>query len=126
MDGYEYNQRDDLSDLFVGRSVVSVNLETSTLVLSDGTELLITANDGCTGCASGFYELTSLNTCDNIITRVKVVKRDAPRVARCEEGYVYSIFVFADNKRINIARVEGDDGNGYYGSGFTISVRKTA
>lgn len=126
MESYAHHQREDLSDLFVGRSIVRVELETGTLTLSDGTVLVLTANDGCSGCASGYYELTSLNTCDNIITRVKVVKRDAPKVARCEEGYVYSLFVFAEDKRINVARIEGDDGNGYYGTGFTIHVKGQA
>lgn len=37
----------------------------------------------------------------------------------------YQIFVFADNRPINLATFEGDDGNGYYGTGFWVEVLDT-
>jgi hypothetical protein len=39
-----------------------------------------------------------------------------------EDGHVYRLFVYAANDRINVLSVEGDDGNGYYGTGFTLTV----
>lgn len=36
----------------------------------------------------------------------------------------YKIFVFCEDTRINLLQVDGDDGNGYYGSGYTIKVLK--
>jgi hypothetical protein len=30
----------------------------------------------------------------------------------------------ADNEQINVATFEGSDGNGYYGTGFSITVLK--
>lgn len=35
---------------------------------------------------------------------------------------VYRIFVVADATEINIAEFIGDDGNGYYGTGFNLTV----
>lgn len=43
-----------------------------------------------------------------------------------EWGYeqtVYKIFVIACEERINILSVAGDDGNGYYGTGYEIYVK---
>jgi hypothetical protein len=37
------------------------------------------------------------------------------------DGY-YRIFVFADNRRINVASFDGSDGNGYYGTGWWLAV----
>jgi hypothetical protein len=34
----------------------------------------------------------------------------------------YRIFVFADAVEINVAEFVGSDGNGYYGTGFTLTV----
>ena len=39
------------------------------------------------------------------------------------DEYSYKIFVYAENKKIKIVQVDGDDGNGYYGTGYLISVK---
>ena len=41
-----------------------------------------------------------------------------------DEGYSYKIFVYAEDKRIKILQVDGSDGNGYYGTGYSILVKK--
>jgi hypothetical protein len=37
----------------------------------------------------------------------------------------YRIFVVADAVEVNIASFEGSDGNGYYGTGYTLYVCQT-
>lgn len=39
-----------------------------------------------------------------------------------ENAYRYTLYVYAENKRIAAAVVEGDDGNGYYGTGYRIRL----
>jgi hypothetical protein len=96
------------------------------LLLDDGTLLKLIGNDGGCGCDAGCYPLTELNGVDNVITRVEVDARpsgdDYPNDA---EG-AYRIFVYADNERVNLATFTGSDGNGYYGTGFEILVRRPA
>lgn len=36
----------------------------------------------------------------------------------------YKIFVFCEDTRINLVDVSGSDGNGYYGTGYTITVKQ--
>ena len=62
--------------------------------------------------------MEELNKCDNAITDVELVydKRNSDEVIQ--------IFVIAEDKRIKIIDVQGDEGNGYYGRGFTIYVEK--
>lgn len=35
----------------------------------------------------------------------------------------YKIFVLAADKRIKLLQVDGDDGNGWYGTGYSIIVK---
>lgn len=74
------------------------------------------------GCSSGWYELTALNDCENVITRAEVTEEPVDSDDGRDEFLRYTLFVFADNQKVNLATVEGDDGNGYYGTGFTIVV----
>lgn len=97
---------------------INSNYMTGTMKLDDGTVLKIVANEGCGGCNNGWYSLEELNKCDNAITDVELVydKRNSDEVIQ--------IFVIAEDKRIKIIDVQGDEGNGYYGRGFTIYVEK--
>lgn len=90
------------------------------IVLDNGTVLIIKPNDGCGGCPSGSYSITELNGCDNVITHVELVRE--PDEEYCEGDKTYSIFVYAENKRLKLLEVSGDDGNGYYGTGYKIEV----
>lgn len=111
----------ELEKLLVGRKIVSAERipefgwEVGRLILDDGTELELEGNEGCGGCAAGWFSLTNLNQVDNVITRVWI---------DTDEETIYKVFVFADNEAINLATFTGDDGNGYYGTGFSVSVRK--
>lgn len=118
-----YHDEDErLDDLFVGRKVVSVDEGASTLTLDDGTILEVIPNNGCGGCTSGWYLLDALNTWDNVIMRVSVVQSDASDDWGDKR---YDLFVYAENGDIgSVVTVSGSDGNGYYGTGFAIRVRR--
>lgn len=107
-----------ITELLVGHKVTKV--ADDKLTLDDGTVLTIYPNEGCGGCTSGDYGITELNGCDNIITSVSVTSED--KKADYEIETIYRIFVYAENKQINLLTVEGTDGNGYYGTGYAINV----
>jgi hypothetical protein len=111
-----------INALFVGRKVTKV--ADDRLLLDDGVELRVVPNRGCGGCSSGWYELKALNGCDNVITRAEVVEEKLipDDDEYLEDGHRYTLFVYADNQKINLATIEGDDGNGYYGTGFQVVV----
>ena len=127
---YPYDGEDKIKDLLVGRKVVSVEQkgEKGYATLDNGTVLELQGNYGCGGCTSGWYQLDSLNRVDNVITAVEVTsfEKDSGEEVT-EEWYdypqVYKIFVYAENEKIEFATFEGDDGNGYYGTGFDIFVK---
>ena len=99
------------------RKVISAkafNDQNAELVLDNGTILEVYGNEGCGGCSNGWYYLTALNKCDNAITNVEIVENE------CET--VFSIFVYADDTRINLLTYEGED-NGYYGVGYYLQVK---
>lgn len=101
------------------------------LRLDDGTVMRIVPNEGCGGCASGNYWISEINEADNIITAVDVVEAKkpcddewcAPDHKYCEPDWVYSVFVVVEDRRFTLFAVEGNDGNGYYGTGYELLVR---
>lgn len=119
-----YSDKEEIVELFVGKSVIKVSDDT--LLLSDGTSLQIIPNEGGCSCGGGDYELTALNGCENIITNVETIEEDrtTDNLALSGWGTTYAIFVLAGDQRINLLRVEGDDGSGYYGTGYWINVKK--
>lgn len=125
----QYDQDDEaqISELLVGRKVTKVS--DNTLLLDDGTELVVKGNEGGCACSAGDYDLTELNGVDNAIMSVSVERRDKSAEERDADEYwegdeVYTIFVYAENKQIKLAEFEGSDGNGYYGTGFQLIVKK--
>lgn len=122
MSAIEYSESDHekIRNLLLGRTVTKVSDDT--LVLDDGHHLKLVGHDGGCACSAGCYDLTELNGVDNIITKVEFNNDPA---GDDENGQgVYQIFVFAGNNRINLATFEGSDGNGYYGTGYSITVTK--
>ena len=103
------------------------------LTLDDGTQVLVRPNIGGCSCGAGDYELTHLASVDNVITSVRLVdestgddkSRDGGRYDENGEYITgaYRIFVVADAVEVNILTVEGDDGNGYYGTGYSLIVQ---
>lgn len=129
---------DGIAALLIGRRIVKAEMREQkipglsswsrsaegTLTLDDGTVVYVRGNDGGCSCSSGCYPLEHLASVPNVITSVAF--EDQPRGDDSRtgewEGY-YSIFVYADDQRHLVARFEGTDGNGYYGTGYQLYVR---
>lgn len=134
-----------LRDLLLGRRVVEARISTvgpeqwtsgptGFLTLDDGTVLKVWGNEGGCSCSSGDYPLSALAAVDNAITNVEVEARPDGEDEECptcgqtygcghpqpERGF-YRVFVFAD-ARFLLASFDGTDGNGYYGTGWWLSV----
>jgi hypothetical protein len=119
-----------IRELLMGRRIVSAEAgrfdvprrswgrASGRLTLDDGTQVLVIPNDGGCACSAGDYSLEHLAAVDNIITDVRVT--DEP--GQWEDEHKYRIYVVADATEINILSVEGDDGNGYYGTGYELFV----
>ncbi len=119
-----------LKELLFGRKIVSVekikpapayNYAEGLLHLDNGMILAVGGNEGCGGCPSGYYELTDLNGVDNAITNV-VVEEEFSDEYRETDGH-YRVFVITEDMNQSlVASFEGSDGNGYYGSGWWLTV----
>ncbi|MCL1799966.1 MAG: hypothetical protein FWG25_01195 [Promicromonosporaceae bacterium] len=108
----------------VGRKVVEVGITNDGrghARLDNGRRLTIIPNEGCVCCGGGDYRLTELNTIDNVITNVELVN-DPSSDEGVGEGY--KIFVYADGRHL-FAALDGSDGDGYYGTGYTLYVEKS-
>lgn len=117
----DHDEVDALRELLVGRRVTAVDEQCGLLTLDDGTVLELLGNEGCGGCTNGGYELHELNGVDNVITAVEVAdERDDSRYGVSE----WKIFVYAEHEKINLATFRGDDGNEYYGTGFSVHIRR--
>lgn len=124
---------DQIGALLTGRRIIAAeqgyferpgqgwgDAPTGKLTLDDGTVVLVTPNQGHCACSAGDYSLTSLATVDNVITSVRLA------VEREGEGFEpdqsYRIYVVADAVEINAVQIDGSDGNGYYGTGYELTV----
>lgn len=140
MEQLNENDHDAIEALLLGRRIVLAERGTvkipgredgwdvraeGVLTLDDGTRIYVHGNDGGCSCGSGDYELTHLATVDNVITSVRFDDQpsDDDYVSDEVQGW-YRIFVVADATEINIASFEGSDGNGYYGTGYQLLVKR--
>ncbi len=128
-----YDDTQSIVDALLGRRIVKLekppvsaySMGKAHILLDDGTVLLLEGHDGGCSCSAGCYSLehlASLGEVDNIITNV--VFHNDPACDYGDGEGVYSIFVYANNKKINLVTFEGSDGNGYYGTGYYVTVRK--
>jgi hypothetical protein len=92
------------------------------LTLDDGTQVYVAPHQGGCSCGSGDYELTSLVAVDNVITSARSVAQPHPEYPDDEDAISYRIYVYADNVEVNAVQVDGNDGNGYYGTGYRLMV----
>ena len=116
---YETDE-EDIKQLLIGRKVEKINYKS--LQLDNGQILEIIPNEGCC-CGSGCYDIEELNGCENVITNVELVD-DLISEDSWGTKHSYKIFVYAENKKIKLLQVDGDDGNGYYGTGYEIVVKE--
>lgn len=113
----DQNDHKKIEELLTGRMITSV-INHDTMVLDNGVKVEVIPNDGCCGCASGDYHLDELNECEAVITSVRLEDQEVDG----EDAHVYKIFVLAANKERVLLSVSGDDGNGYYGTGYRLRV----
>lgn len=120
----DQNSDDGLyTQILRGRYVTSI--DGSTITLDDGTELHIQGNAGCGGCSSGWYWLEETFKRGNRKARIMSAYVACDEDDTDEEApSVYTIFVMVDGNphQLPLATVRGDDGNGYYGTGFTLTA----
>lgn len=115
----------EIKELLLGHKIVA-DENNDTLILDNGVVLQINPNIGCYGCESGNYYLQHIASVNNAITNVEFVNdyevNDDDYYD--EEDYYqhYRIFVIADGVTTELLDVYGTDGNGYYGTGYTIDV----
>ena len=111
----EQNEK-EIEELLLGHKVTVDDCDN--LVLDNGVVLQIYPNVGCGGCESGNYYLEHISSVNNAITNVEFVEEFE------DDCYYehYKIFVIADGMTTELLDVYGTDGNGYYGTGYTIDV----
>lgn len=111
----ECNEK-EIEELLLGHKVTVDDYDN--LVLDNGVMLQINPNIGCGGCESGNYYLEHISSVNNAITNVEFVEEFE------DDCYYehYKIFVIADGMTTELLDVYGTDGNGYYGTGYTIDV----
>lgn len=112
------NSEEEIKKILIGHSIKKVTQ--NTLELDNGIQLRFEGNDGCS-CGSGEYCVTELNECLNVITNVEFTQ-DFISDDDFESRKSYKIFVYAENKKIKLLQCDGDDGNGWYGTGYHIKV----
>ncbi len=120
-----HNSDDGLyTQLLRGRYVTSI--DDGTITLDDGTELYIHGNEGCGGCSSGWYWLEETFKQGTRKARIMsaYVAYGEDRTEDEPARSVYTIFVMVDGNphQLPLATIRGDDGNGYYGTGFTLTA----
>ena len=111
----EQNEK-EIEELLLGHKVTADDYDK--LILDNGVVLQINPNIGCGACESGNYYLEHISSVNNAITNVEFVEEFE------DDCYYehYKIFVIADGMTTEMLDVYGTDGNGYYGTGYTIDV----
>lgn len=113
-----------IKDVVCRQSIVEIqeNSDTQlTLILSNGVKLIAESNEGCGGCANGWFfydDVLTLGTDGNVITNVSV---DCNYDEDSESGN-FTLNIFSMDKRILSTRFSGVD-NGYYGVGISLTVK---
>lgn len=122
----DYEDQDKIAGLLVGRRITTADIGTGTLTLDNGTVIKVIPNQGGCSCSAGDYELSRLATVDNAITSVRLVNDpandDYDWSGPSPERGGYRIYVVTANEEIEVVAVDGDDGNGYYGTGYELLV----
>ena len=113
----ECNEK-EIEELLLGHKIVADEF-TDSLVLDNGILLYINPNIGCSGCGSGDYYLQHITSVNNAITNVEFIEEYDDDDFNYKH---YRIFVIANGMTTELLDVCGTDGNGWYGTGYTIDV----
>lgn len=113
-----YDENDKIKSILVGRKIVKA--DSNVLTLDSGTQLFIHPNEGGCVCGAGDYELDNINKFDNVITDAEIKVTD---LDKWDDEKLYQLFVYSGGISTSVADIRGNDGNGYYGTGFVITVK---
>lgn len=119
----------DFARVLQGRYVTEIDDEFDTITLDDGTILEVEGNEGCGWCRSGWYDLINVYKQGNSKARIMSahvtcsIDNEGASGAR-----IYTLFVMVDGNPgfLPLATIRGNDGNGYYGTGFRIFANVTS
>lgn len=114
-----YCDSDDFTPILAGRYVTDIVGDT--MILDDGTRLDFEGNYGCC-CGSGDYDITSMFKRGTPTARIMSAEVEVNATDESDEysDLVYTLFVIVEDERLPLVECQGNDGNGYYGSGFTV------
>jgi hypothetical protein len=113
--GYNHTEEEEIRKLLLGTKITKV--ADDHIRLSTGAMVKIVPTGDC--CVQ--YTLDDLNSVDNIITAVEFITEEKEG-AEVWAG-TYNVFVIAEDKYVKAWSVSGDDGNGYYGTGYSLIAR---
>lgn len=112
----------DLADLLreelVGQRITTITDDL--IVLDNGTVLDIEPNQGCGDCDTGWAEMEIIPNNPNTEAAVMNVEYEDTYKARTDS---FKIFIYMANSTITMKGFNGND-NGYYGSGFWVTVTR--
>jgi hypothetical protein len=125
---------EEYTKILRGRYVTNITIgddevRTTTLTLDNSDTLTIEGNEGCMGCVNGWYHLENAYKRGNHTARIMNAHVEYSQDDNYHDGYeVYTIFVMIDGNpsHLPLATMQGHDENGYYGTGFTLTVRRGA
>lgn len=123
---YDIDFEEKIKSEILYHKIVKINQigdQTAEFVLDNGKILEFNGNEGC-DCGNGCYYVKKIldELPDNAITDVKFSVDNTESEEYCYEG-TYQIFIFCENKELNLISYSGYD-NGYYGEGFSVTVKE--
>jgi hypothetical protein len=133
---YDHNSEKEIENLLLGRRIVdilvreNINIEgfyddaSGVMTLDDGTKIYVVPHVGGCSCGAGDYALTSLAKVDNVITSVRLESKSDE--SDYDGDTSYRIYIVADAVEINAVQIDGNDGNGCYGTGYDLIVKKVS
>jgi len=122
-----------LKEILFGRRIVDVRpgnknyydhgMETSALILDDGTTVYVVPNEGCGGCSAGNWWVENIATTNNAITDVRWVTdsyHSNPDIGDCSEKVQIFVYTESSTEAEEILTLAGYEDNGFYGEGFEL------
>lgn len=115
----KYSDSKVINSIFVGRSIVAADKDLGILTLDNGVLVKVVPNTGgC--CSAGDYFLTNIKKFENVITSAKVKVSENSKTHKTT--YKLAVYGVGVKNHETVATITGDDGNGYYGTGFELYV----